>query len=433
MASRYGVALIQGDTVTAEACFPDPRASAITSLTQLRSRQDVQWITNFSADELRDRRLAGNVVGDGFLGVRIASVMAELGLSLTTGEQARHAVVTLAAVVAKTFAMAEQAFGMTDEHSLVDAAKALGITSALANTRDESSLLLMVSTTAALRPPMAKRPGWSVMPLRRHRFAHAQEVMECSIPEGLFESTPVEQLDLDGDEEFQPILLELASPMEGLFGVGPYGHRPLVSLREYRAYLRYRPDVTPRIVQAWSTVEWADHCGEVAPIPIVLGAPEREGEPKMSRCGPLRVRGADVLSYSLGLVGEALWRAITTTCGPAATWMLSFERYQTVRYAMAIEDAIRSEGLSDAMGIVSFRHGVVWLETSLPPTEERWTALTRIAERTTLLPPPMPVCEPSAYRYQRAKALLSPRHVCMERHWLGAMLSLSDAHRRRLI
>ncbi len=433
MASHYGVALIQGDTVTAEACFPDPRASAITTLGQLRSRQDVRWITNLSADELRERRLAGNVVGDGFLGVRIPSVMAELGLSLATGEAARQCVVTLASVVARAFAMAEQAFGMSEELSLIDAAKALGIASAGANDRDEASLLLMVSTTAALRPPVSQRPGWTMLPLRRQRFAHAQEVMECGIPDGNFESTPVDRVDLDGDEEVEPVLLELASPMEGLFGLGPYGHRPVVSLTEYRDYLQHQSDVKPRIVQAWASSEFADHFGELAPIPIILGGRGGDVEPRITRCGPLTVRGSDVLSYALGLIAEAIWRAITTTRGPAATWMLCTERHLTTRYAVSLQAAIRAEGLSDVVAIAAFRHGVVWLETSLPATEERWIALTHIAERTTLVPPPLPACDPSSYRYQRARALLNPRHNCIERYWLGAMLSLSDANRRKLI
>lgn len=431
MTQRYGVALVEGDTVTAEACFPDAGASAISTLAQLRARSDTCWITNFSADELRERRLIGNVANDGFLGVRIASIMAELGLSAATPASARHAVVTLAAIVTRTQAMAEQALGMTDESSIIEAATSTALTGLISET-DESAALLMVSAASAMRPPAPSRAGAVVLPLRRQRFVHARDAMGCSIPDGPFD-TRVDELDLDAaleDDELMPIMVELGQPMEGLFALGPYGQRPVISIREYRAYLQHRPGITPRVTQAWTAAGWADHSGDLAPIPVILSG---KAEGKTWQCGPLQVRGPDVISYSLSLIAEAVWRAITATRSAAAAWLLVTERLQTFGYAMAVDAAARAEGIAEAFRVVAFRHGVVWVETSLPPTEERWSALAQIAERTGLLPPPLPVSAPTEYRYTRACKLFNPRQLCVEKHWLGAMLALGDTSLKRLL
>lgn len=432
MSLRYGVALVEGDTVTAEACFPDEGASAITTLAQLRARQDVCWITNFSADELRDRRLVGNVANDAFLGVRIASIMAELGLSTATPTSAREAVLHLATIVVRTLSMAEQAFGMSDESSVVEAATSTGVTGLIAADNDESAALLMVSASAALRPPAPTRPGAVVLPMRRQRFAHARDTLACNIPEGPLDMR-VTDLDLDAvlEDDEMPVMVELGQPMEGLFALGPYGHRPVIAIKEYVAYLAHRPNITPRVTQAWTAAEgWADHAGELAPIPIILSG-KHEGH--VWECGPLRVRGPDVMSYSLGLIAEAVWRGITSTRSSAAAWMLANERFKTLRYAMAVDAAARAEGVSEVFRIVSFRHGVVWVETTLPPTEERWSTLAQIAERTGLLPPPLPACAPTDARYIRACKLLSPKTMSVEKHWLGAMLALGDTSRKRLL
>ena len=429
--------------------MPDVEASAVRTVEHLRTMRLTRWISNLTREEVAARHLGGaNVLDDAFLGVRIKSIMAELGLRLDTADHAREAVLTLAAIVSRTLAMAAAAFPMTDETSLVAAAQELSITGLAEDERDElSSLLMSDGTTASLLPP-TPRPGWSVVPLRRHRFAHAQdllgnsyrhtadEISGCQMP-----GAPFIRVNGEIDEMFvnnifednYPAFVELDAPLGGLFQHGPYGRRPILTLQEYQFYREQEQDRIPRVVQAWVASEWADHLGEVAPIAVNMNPDQLHTETKyVGRCGPLRVRGTVIMSYSLGLLGEAIWRAIITTRGAVGNWILAHERSATTKYAGAVRRALSDEGLSDSMMVRAFRHGVVWLETKLVD-EELWTALALLAERTALLPPPLPLSEKGTYRYERARFLLQPQYRNAERHWQGALLSTSDDSRRGML
>jgi hypothetical protein len=378
MRPTHGVAFLDGDTVRAAVRCGDPQVIESRSVSALvRENPHVQWLTDRPADELaRLMPAAPQLLPDHYLGVRVPVILAEWGYSDWHGRQAAEAALILAGILGRTISAAQRILQTTHFRSLVDAAESLVDVS-----QHERSDIGVLGDTISPLPP--KEDHVTVMPFREHRLDHARALLEMDVP-----AEPFQRITL-------PISIDQAAR-----------ERIIVRLRGPEALRTFdlrSPPPSEQIIAAWGAAGTTTASQRFRVPDHVLGPVDDTPW----ACGPLNVRGRRVLHYSVGLVAESLWRALTRCCDTAGAWLYVREREITQTYALRVAQAIDALRLRQTARVMTASHGIVWVAIASPrDCEDTWTIAANIAVHANLLPPALPPAHPGSPRYRTALGLL---------------------------
>lgn len=258
--------------------------------------------------------------------------------------------------------------------------------------------------------------------LRHHRQDYAARLLQMQVPSGewaeLFPpSAPVQAHRwVEDTVETRPLLLRAtvrfvgdnAGEMALLTGLGS-GARAVRTVDGRQSNLRSwiaAPEYLALAPYAQITIHGALAAERYAPNPytaidpVTIGALGRGS----ALCGGLQLGGRARLTYSVGLLCEAMWMSLVRSGrhrDAVAMWIAAQDRAECLRAALTILDT----GFS--VRVTGFSRGRIWLEVPVEgfETEEVDALLATVAATSRLVPPVMCQAERGTPRLRMASEM----------------------------